>query len=82
MRIDARWAEGRNDRATEIATEFARANVDLIVTWATGPALATKQATVTIPIVFGDKAIWKTISSQIFPSPQQAMLPAGMQKSL
>ena len=41
-----------NDRAAEIATEFARANVDLIVTWATGPALAAKQATVTIPIVF------------------------------
>ena len=37
----------RNDRAAEIATEFARANVDLIVTWATGPALAAKQATVT-----------------------------------
>ena len=52
VQIDARWAEGRNDRAAEIATEFARANVDLIVTWATGPALAAKQATVTIPIVF------------------------------
>ena len=52
LQIDARWAEGRNDRAAEIATEFARANVDLIVTWATGPALAAKQATVTIPIVF------------------------------
>ena len=52
LQIDARWAEGRNDRAAEIATEFARAHVDLIVTWATGPALAAKQATVTIPIVF------------------------------
>jgi len=38
LQIDARWAEGRNDRAAEIAAEFARANVDLIVTWATGPA--------------------------------------------
>jgi ABC-type uncharacterized transport system substrate-binding protein len=52
LRIDARWAEGRNDRAAEIAAEFARANVDVIVTWATGPALAAKQATATIPIVF------------------------------
>ena len=45
LQIDARWAEGRNDRATEIATEFARADLDLIVTWATGPALAAKRAT-------------------------------------
>ena len=52
LQIDARWAEGRNDRAAEIAAEFARTNVDLIVTWATGPALAAKQATATIPIVF------------------------------
>ena len=52
LQIDARWAEGRNDRAAEIAAEFARANVDVIVTWATGPALAAKQATTTIPIVF------------------------------
>ena len=51
LQIDARWAEGRNDRAAEIAAEFARANVDLIVTWATGPALAAKRATSTIPIV-------------------------------
>ena len=52
LQIDARWAEGRNDRAADIAAEFARANVDVIVTWATGPALAAKQATPTIPIVF------------------------------
>ena len=52
LQIDARWAEGRNDRAAEGAAEFARANVDVIVTWATGPALAAKQATGTIPIVF------------------------------
>src|SRR5262245_64600993 len=35
-----------------MSAEFARANVDLILTWATGPALAAKQATATIPIVF------------------------------
>ena len=52
IQIDVRWAEGRNDRAAEIAAEFARADLDLIVTWATGPALAAKRATSTIPIVF------------------------------
>jgi putative ABC transport system substrate-binding protein len=52
LHIDVRWAEGRNDRATEIAVEFARADLDLIVTWATGPALAVKRATSKIPIVF------------------------------
>src|SRR5215468_10662551 len=52
LQIDARWAEGRNDRAVAIAVEFASADLDLIVTWATGPALAAKKATSTIPIVF------------------------------
>ena len=52
IQIDVRWAEGRNDRAAEIAAEFARADLDLIVTWATGPALTAKRATSTIPIVF------------------------------
>ena len=52
LQIDVRWAEGRNDRATEIAVEFARADLDLIVTWATGPALAAKRAASRVPIVF------------------------------
>ena len=52
LQIDVRWAEGRNDRAAETAVEFARADLDLIVTWATGPALAAKRATSTVPIVF------------------------------
>jgi putative tryptophan/tyrosine transport system substrate-binding protein len=52
LQIDVRWAEGRNDRATEIAIEFAKADLDLIVTWATGPALAAKRATSKVPIVF------------------------------
>ena len=36
----------------EIAAEFVRLKVDVIVTWATAAALAAKQATSTIPIVF------------------------------
>jgi putative ABC transport system substrate-binding protein len=50
--IEVRWAEGRGERAAEIAAEFVRLKVDLIATWATGPALVVKSATSTIPIVF------------------------------
>jgi putative ABC transport system substrate-binding protein len=50
--IDVRWAEGRSERFSEIAAEFARRKVDVIVT--SGAAVvAAKQATSTIPIVFG-----------------------------
>ena len=49
--IEFRWAEGRTERYTEIATEFVRLKVDVIVTTG-GAVLATKQATSVIPIVF------------------------------
>ena len=49
--IEVRWAEGRGERYTEIAAEFVRLKVDVIVT-AGGAVLATKQATSVIPIVF------------------------------
>jgi ABC-type uncharacterized transport system substrate-binding protein len=49
--IEFRWAEGRTERYTEIATEFVRLKVDIIVT-SGGAVLATKQATSVIPIVF------------------------------
>ena len=49
--IEYRWAEGRSERYAEIAAEFARLQVNVIVT--SGPAiLALKQATSVIPIVF------------------------------
>lgn len=49
--IEFRWAEGRNERFDEIAAEFVRLKVDVIVT--SGAAVsAVKQATSTIPIVF------------------------------
>ena len=51
LAIEYRWAEGHNERYAEIATEFVRLKVDVIVT--TGPAVpAAKQATSIIPIVF------------------------------
>jgi putative ABC transport system substrate-binding protein len=49
--IEYRWADGRNERFVEIASEFARLKVDIILT--VGSAVpAAKQATATIPIVF------------------------------
>ena len=49
--IEYRWAEGRNERYSDIATEFVRLKVDVILT--TGTAVpAAKQVTSTIPIVF------------------------------
>jgi putative ABC transport system substrate-binding protein len=49
--IEYRWNEGRPERIAEIATEFIRLKVDVIVTNAIAvPAL--KQATTVIPIVF------------------------------
>jgi putative ABC transport system substrate-binding protein len=49
--IEHRWSEGRPERIVEIAAEFARQKVDVIVTY--GGAIATlKQAAASIPIVF------------------------------
>jgi len=49
--IEYRWAEGRPERYAEIAAEFVRLKVDVIVTVGTAAA-AAKQATPVIPIVF------------------------------
>jgi putative ABC transport system substrate-binding protein len=48
--IEYRWAEGRNERFSEIAVEFTRLKVDVILT-SGGAGVAAKQATSTIPIV-------------------------------
>jgi putative ABC transport system substrate-binding protein len=53
IEIEYRWGEGRSERLAEIAAEFVRLKVDLIVTGGTDPVLAAKQATTVIPIVFG-----------------------------
>jgi putative ABC transport system substrate-binding protein len=50
--IEYRWAEGRTERFDEIAAEFIRRKVDVIVTSATAAIAAAKQATSVIPIVF------------------------------
>jgi putative ABC transport system substrate-binding protein len=51
--IEYRWGEGRAERYAEIAAEFVRLKVDVIFTDGTATALAAKQATSLIPIVFG-----------------------------
>jgi putative tryptophan/tyrosine transport system substrate-binding protein len=50
--IEERWAQGSEQRYNEIAAEFVRLNVDVIVTSGTAPVLAAKKATSQIPIVF------------------------------
>jgi putative ABC transport system substrate-binding protein len=50
--IEYRYAEGRTERYTEIAAEFVRLKVDVIVTYGTPSSAAAKQATTVIPIVF------------------------------
>jgi putative tryptophan/tyrosine transport system substrate-binding protein len=50
--IDYRWAEGREERFAEVADEFVRLKVDVIVTSGTPAVLASKHATSVIPIIF------------------------------
>jgi putative tryptophan/tyrosine transport system substrate-binding protein len=50
--IEYRWADGRSERLAEIAVEFARLNVDIIVTGGTPAVMAAKQAMPVVPIVF------------------------------
>ena len=56
LRVEARFAEGRDDRYPALAAELVALPVDIIVTWGTPAALAAKQATRTIPIVMGSIA--------------------------
>ena len=49
--IRYRWAEGRPERYAEIAAEFVRLKVDVIVP-TSGAVPTLKQATAVIPIVF------------------------------
>jgi putative ABC transport system substrate-binding protein len=52
VEVDYRFAEGNSERLNELASELVRLNVDIIVTRAIPGAVAAKQATATIPIVF------------------------------
>ena len=50
--IEYRWADNQGERLAEIAAEFVRLKVDVILAVGTEAALAAKQATAVIPIVF------------------------------
>ena len=54
--IEYRWAEGRTELFAEIAAEFVRLKVDVLVTGGTAPIIAAKRATSEIPIVFATAA--------------------------
>ena len=49
--IEYRWTEGRSERFAELATDFVRLKVDVIVTLGAA-VIPAKQATSVIPIVF------------------------------
>src|SRR5262245_21931536 len=52
LTIEYRWAQGRREPLAEIAAEFVRLKVDVIVASGNATVIAAKQATSVIPIVF------------------------------
>jgi len=50
--IEERWAEGRTDSFPVLLAELLRLKIDVIVQASTVGAMAAKQATTTVPIVF------------------------------
>jgi len=54
--IEYRWSENPNEHLAETAADFVRLKLDVIVTSATPPSVAVKQATSAIPIVFAGVA--------------------------
>lgn len=52
VKIEYRWVEGNASRFTEIANEFVKLNVNVVVTSGTPAVKALQQATTVIPIVF------------------------------
>jgi len=49
---EVRWADGRSERFTEFAADFARLKVDLVVTPSTLAVIAVGQRSSAIPVVF------------------------------
>ena len=68
--IEAKSADGRNERYPELAAELVASRVDVIITPGTTAALAAQKATATIPIVFvsaGDAVASGLIASMARP---------------
>jgi putative tryptophan/tyrosine transport system substrate-binding protein len=72
--IEYRWAEGRNERYAEIAAEFVRLKVEVIVTQGTAPVLAAMHATSVIPIVFAGSGN-PVANGLVAPAPRAATPP-------
>ncbi|HET8564413.1 MAG TPA: ABC transporter substrate binding protein, partial [Candidatus Binatia bacterium] len=56
IRIEYRYAEGKNDRIPDLATDLVQLKVDIIVATTSTETLAAKKATKTIPIVMASAA--------------------------
>jgi putative ABC transport system substrate-binding protein len=52
LSLEIRYADGKTDRLPVLAAEFVQLKMDVILTMSTPAALAAKQVTGTIPIVF------------------------------
>ncbi len=66
LSIEFRWAEGKNDRLSELAAELTRLKIDVLVTYGTPGTRAAKQVTTTIPIVMaiaGDAVEYGLVAS-------------------
>jgi putative ABC transport system substrate-binding protein len=64
--FEYRWAEGKLDRLTDLARELVGSKVDVITTLSTPAALAARNTTTTIPIVF--TAVGDPVGSGVVPS--------------
>ena len=54
--VEARWADGRSERLSQLAAELVRLPVDVLCTAGSQASGAAKHATSTIPIVFANVA--------------------------
>jgi putative ABC transport system substrate-binding protein len=66
MIVEARWADGNNDRLPALVAELVERKVDVLVTYGTPSAMAAVRATRTIPIV--DAAMADPVASGLVTS--------------